>query len=777
MAKRPIKRNGLLTDFNNNEHGHIGGDSPFVDTNVDYVDNQKNIINNRMKNIPKSFRAPYEDMQFIPYDFNVYNSDRNINSTRSQNKNTEVLEQQNVDRYDHTTDFLYKNGLIDRDNDVRYDIHYYNIDSSRRVINPSISTNDPILLNYNPLMITESSSDGLVINTQIEIYIKDHNFVVNDLITLSGVMSPRVILRTLNELGQTPFIFTTGSDYLTVNFPNASQIMESIYDGSYNGFPWTDNDKNSLYVSFSGFSGTSSNNQFIGNIPINSLNCPQQIYLELPLIPFDPDKFYIKLIKQFDTLDPLNLYIYVFPLPSYNITIYYLYSSGIPNNLINADYPIGLNQIQGFLTIIKKEKNYIYVDIPRRMGNIEKFGGSAIYIAKVIMTYNGFPYPNQYTIYLGKLLINVIYASIISTQFPNSQQLIKSNPPSHKNNMFYWQNIDDGDYLYSVQITDGNYTLSSLSNLLQNLIYTVPKYNYNNINTKYTDKNYMKITLDNETNIFTAKSYKQAILMKPFVLITSLLPISSDGSSGFNIQIFHEYHNISVGTQILISGSISTCGIPDNLLNSQFTVQSIIDANNYTIQLPSLNLLSDITDTKGGNVVTIFVPNVFRLRADFSDSILKILGFRDVGKNTSITLFETVVTNNEPYDSEILIDIYGQLKSFKNLSFDFDDINYIEMICPQLGLGTNIDNSITNILTKIQLSKIHGKIVYNTFVYMPHTYFDPISELYQLDFSFVNDDNSLYDFNGIDHSFIIKIVTLDDHPKGTSMNTSIGKFT
>jgi hypothetical protein len=42
---------------------------------------------------------------------------------------------------------------------------------------------------------------------------------------------------------------------------------------------------------------------------------------------------------------------------------------------------------------------------------------------------------------------------------------------------------------------------------------------------------------------------------------------------------------------------------------------------------------------------------------------------------------------------------------------------------------------------------------------------------------FLAPDVTLFDFNGQDHSFIIKIVSIADNPKGTSINTKIGKFT
>jgi nicotinate-nucleotide adenylyltransferase len=43
--------------------------------------------------------------------------------------------------------------------------------------------------------------------------------------------------------------------------------------------------------------------------------------------------------------------------------------------------------------------------------------------------------------------------------------MIRSSPSVKKNNILYWQNIDDGEYIYSVEITPGNYTIDTLTYL------------------------------------------------------------------------------------------------------------------------------------------------------------------------------------------------------------------------------------------------------------------------------------------------------------------------
>ena len=58
----------------------------------------------------------------------------------------------------------------------------------------------------------------------------------------------------------------------------------------------------------------------------------------------------------------------------------------------------------------------------------------------------------------------------------------------------------------------------------------------------------------------------------------------------------------------------------------------------------------------------IYAPNIFRLRFDKSDTLGNILGFRYAGKNTSITNYETTITNNESYYNETIYDEQGAIK-------------------------------------------------------------------------------------------------------------------
>ena len=59
--------------------------------------------------------------------------------------------------------------------------------------------------------------------------------------------------------------------------------------------------------------------------------------------------------------------------------------------------------------------------------------------------------------------------------------------------------------------------------------------------------------------------------------------------------------------------------------------------------------------------------------------------------------------------------------------------------------------------------------IYNSFVDTPMILNDPIKRLNTLTISIVGPDNTYYDFNGLDHTFNLEIVTFDEIPEATSL--------
>lgn len=810
-GSREDKRNPLLGRYNNYQLAHVGGTdtNSYTDNSEEYIKEQSEIIARSNKRVPKTYLPPYNEMQAIPYGLDVYggfnpfarngNNDNFINKLSDENIKDIRISQS--ERYDPYTDYLYKNGLIDRDNNVRYDIYYLNIDSSYRTKTSQTKTENPIQLDRNPFKLIEFSTDGLYVTTQLVIDYHNckHNLAVNDNIQVSGVLPKNVVLRTIDDTNQSPFVFYTGEEYLKITFVNATGIQSSIYNGDINGFPWNENDQDDLYIELKGFHGSSLSHPYIGNIPINTLNKTHRIYLTTPTnTNFDQNIIYIKLIHKFEsgTINPLYKF-----TSSYNVTLSYLYTDGVPNNLINSEYPINFEHRQGYLTIAKVDKSNVYINISHRAGNFTTFGGAGVYIAKVLDVIEGYSNPNNYQIDLGRAYGNITYATIISSEFPNSQNIVKDIPEIDKNNSFYWENLDDGSHIYKINITPGNYTKQSIAKELEDSINRTTRVNHNYKNTKYTNKNKMIVHIDSNTDIVTFDSYKEALLQKPFIGVIPAIPPtpSLTDPDEVRIQVKQLNHKLQIGEHITFSGAISYFGIPENILNRTHVVSHVYDENTYGFDIKYFNLEISRHDNGGGNTITLLVPNVFRLRLDFSDSICALLGFHDVGLPTSITHYRTIIKNNQLYENELDVDGNGNKKNLENHIITLQGDSYLLIQCPQLGKLFNIDiiqkeeingekekkqrNTINNIFGKILLKhnnkneNQHDKIIFDSYVHLPQIYYEPIPELYKLDFKFLAPDGSLFNFNNVDHSFTLKIVTVYDHPKGTSIDSIIGKTT
>jgi hypothetical protein len=135
---------------------------------------------------------------------------------------------------------------------------------------------------------------------------------------------------------------------------------------------------------------------------------------------------------------------------------------GIPISYLNADYPVNTNQRQGYHVIKNVTKNYLEFETSYKAYKSETISNSKIIVAKIIDEISAFPEISEYTIRLKRTLNNVKQIELLSSEFPNTTNVVMEYPVSMANNKLYWQNLDDGNFIYSVSIPEGNYSQSSL---------------------------------------------------------------------------------------------------------------------------------------------------------------------------------------------------------------------------------------------------------------------------------------------------------------------------
>lgn len=681
----------------------------------------------------------------------------NINNNNNKTINTSTYNDPNY-KYDPYMSYIEKHGVTHDciNNIIRTKSHFININSAHRKKIPSVITDEIISLSNNPLALTQYSQYMVITHA-------NHEFKTNDKIMISGVKKQQVTLRSIVN-GNRAIEFINGKSYAVVHYGH--HIVSSSYDTS------------DLYVQIDGFLGNKSNGTFFDNIATNSINNIHNVIILNPDdSTFDINKFYISLPNTYSGTPNYE---------PFNFTITFYYTSGIPVNTINNDYPINNNNLYGYHTITETTSSTYTVKLSKTASVTTSFGNDFVTVKKLIEIVNSYQNPNNYEIKLGKIFHNVVGAKLISSEFPNVENIVDTLTINNKNNKLYWKNYDDGEYLYEIEIPPGNYTSTELQNIIESLCYDTARINYehdlldDNI-VAYTNHNHINVNINIANNIVTFTSYKQSNLMKPF---TNMSPIiNSDPSqdptipvTNYILTLEHTSHNLSVGDKITISGAISHMGIPTTTINNTYTIKEVISDDLYTILLPPFNLDDNRTNTNGGAAVVVSSPNPIKLYFDRDGTIGSTLGFRNVGDEHSITEYNDIIKNTDEYNVDIQYDVVGNVNTLTNNYVSFNRNDYMLMHCTQLNsiYSTGIiKNAFAKILFGDNNSK--GRILYNTFVPTPITFFDPISELSKLNLMFYLPDGELIDFNNTDHSFTLEIITIDEHPKNTHIYTKTGK--
>lgn len=674
------------------------------------------------------------------------NNMNSFNSDITNNKLNQIIQQPLLESIrthnndDYINDIIKlsdnKSSFLLKDN-IHQKITRMNIDSRNRIKYPkNILSSNLIYLLSNPLSFNKDSKD---IKIQCN---KKHHLELDYKIILQNVTSKIFQIKgNLNILKNNYYIKITYVDH---------GITEDEFK------------YNKQQILLSGITGTSRNNSYIGNVPISILNKIHYIYLISDVdLAGSKDYFFIK--------------INILPNISYNdinsnIKIYFKNIAGIPINIINSNYPININQINGFLTVSKIENEYtFYVEIDHPAAiTLSNTGGNGIYFSKIENYIEGYPDPNHYKIILSKSLHNIRQIKLVSSEFPNTEKVIKNYPESKKNNKIYWQNLDDGEHIYSLEITPGNYNPTSLITEIKEKFEKTKRINYTDtliindgINAKLEKGEYhnVDIIINGYTDVVEFKSYNVVILEKA---ISKSENEYDDGH--IRIIINHVNHGLFAGDSIVIENTISSNSIPSTVINTSHIIDSIQDEHNYLIKLTIHNESKTTDNTGGGIAIYVLIPIKFRIFFNYSDTPGYLLGFRHVGESNAITSFEYTIANNIAYEEDFFQDSVGKdilfdelTREVQNNVLSLSGDNYFIMSCDIFKDNESLSsNNIPNVFTKILLSDNPGTVLYNQHIQLAEYLNSPIINLNSMEFKFYSPSGELFDFNGIEHSFTLE---------------------
>jgi hypothetical protein len=724
-----------------------------------HINSQQMMMQNNTKNV---YNPLYNPTDIID---NYVEHRQTLNQTKTNSgKSNKSDKQTKIDPY---FEYLQINGLVDTNSELRYNVQYVHIDSAYRNRNPYNIIGKSFLLDSNPL-----SLNGNLLTISINM-IDPTIFYIGQKITLEGVISYNQTFRQNSSNQNIQLI--QNSPYIIINQNANISYPSSIYSNI---------DSSKLFVTISGIMGNNLTS-YIGNVPISFLNKTHQIYLIDANGDCSNNRFFIKLPFNSDGTAIQS---------EFNFTLDFAHYNGIPLNQLNANYPINQDHSLGYqiiqnITLIGEESQLIIQIFPPLEQNYYNqypsytitpngvFGGKQIYIKTVTSVVKGHPYPNSYTISLNKTYSNIVQAKLISSQFTPYVKLFRQN--LNPNNRLYFQDIDTGDNIDFIEINEGSYTdndfIIEIERLFSEKIRPIDF-----ANSAYNQNYMIKVLIDRNQNRIQFSNFRQQNIPNPIISINP--PINpSDTSIGlgtYTLTISQPNHNIQiVGSTVKFQNFIDHLGISANILNQTQTIVDIIDANRYTIVLTNINLIATKTISNGGYTASVLVPTLFRLLFTEPDTMGTVIGFRNVPNPNSITSYEYTVSNNVPYENELGVDSLDNPINYNNTPTIFAFPTYILMSCAQLNPLYNIVTP-SNIFGKINMLNTNlsqytqSDMLLNQLESPAIFYYNPIAQIYELSFEFIDKYNVQYDFGLNDHSFIIELTMLDNIPENTGLNST-----
>lgn len=644
-----------------------------------------------------------------------------------------------------------------------YKISLVNIDSTfREQIPKNIYSTNVVYLPSNPLTFSNNSST-IIVNYP------NHNLSINDNIIVQNVQASSYVLSGGLYLFQNfSYLFIKLAHNINLNYLNLS---------------------NKLKIDISAVNTASLENiYFYGNIPLNAIigtfeiNLPSVIDANTPFGSIILNYFNVSSASEMDS----NYLLISLPFNYFSktdqileITDFYKISFtdlfGIPINGINADFPINYLRLQSSQTIYQViDSNTFVINTNYSTYTGGTGGGNSVQVMKIINSIEGYPNANNYTIQLKKNFNNVVRIELVSTEFTYIDYLIKSSGVN-KNNSIYWKNLDDGNYMYSTTIYEGNYDGINLISNLQTAMNSVLRITSTIENPIYND---FSINLNSYTQEIIFNAYKTSPIPNSLKIDT----LELNGVTYFVLIVRQQSNLVKVGDIITISNSNDLGLISKTLINTSLIVYSINKENSsYTILLGPVNQITTSQDLgttltdDGGGAVIVKTPADFALFFNYNDTLGNILGFKNVGTVNAITPFNTTISNFDLYLNDTQLNSVGNINTSSQILNFSGNYNYYLLYINDFELVQNNSN-VPIAFAKILLSGQPNDVLYNTFVNYPLEFDFPLQTLIQLQIKIMYPDGTLPDFRNINHSFTLRITESVNTPRNTGINSKNTTF-
>lgn len=247
---------------------------------------------------------------------------------------------------------------------------------------------------------------------------------------------------------------------------------------------------------------------------------------------------------------------------------------------------------------------------------------------------------NSYKIELKRSYTNVVAVKLKSTEFVNSQQLIRNTPFDIKNNILKWQmgenNETDDGIIYSSVLTPGNYSASQLSTLIQNSMNSVLRNNGKFFN--------FTVTIDVVSDLVQFSSIDYTTISNPFDIT-----VTGETTTTFLVNYEDASTTFALGQTVFIDGSSSVGGISGSDINGTHVITDIT-LNTFSFVVNGVATSNVVGG--GGSSVNIGKGILFRLIFSDSQSPYEILGF----PNEDTSYGFNVTNNVESYNYKKIVE-------------------------------------------------------------------------------------------------------------------------
>ena len=270
-----------------------------------------------------------------------------------------------------------------------------------------------------------------------------------------------------------------------------------------------------------------------------------------------------------------------------------------------------------------------------------------------------YPDPAMFRVYFGEQFTNVSRIQLLDTQLPNTEQLIRSQPASKRNDTVSWMNgpdEEDHGQVYSITMTPGNYTPDTFASEIVAKTSAVAR----NLPSR-TDKVYhsFDVVVNGITNTFVMRQNMSSTLANPL----------STTAGSPRVTVNQTSHGFFTGQIVNFSGCSNVAGLSADILNAAQVitvntekVDSLISSTESTTDViygtTSSALHGRVTINKNQNVVighgTMFLTEVS------AGNIINI------GYYTYTV--DTVVSDSKLIVEESLMESFNEFTLIKDLS-------------------------------------------------------------------------------------------------------------